>query len=384
MADIFLMPKFIVTGDNALSKSMEHIKKLGKKALVVTDETLVKVGTISRFEKVMKGNQIEYFIYDGINAEPTDEMIEEGKRLYVDNKCDFLIGIGGGSPIDAMKAIGAMITNKGSIVDYNGRVIPNSPPNLVAIPTTAGTGSEATKFTIITDSVNNIKMLLSGPHLIPTLSVIDPELTLTAPQSVTAATGVDALTHAIEAFTSRKAQPMSDIFAISAIKRIYNNILDVYEDGQNINSRNEMALAALEAGIAFGNSSVTIVHGMSRPIGALFNIPHGLSNAILLEECLAYIKEGAIEEFAYLARELELADRTTENEEAANIFEEAIVNLLDKLDIKTIDEYGINKKDFIANLDKMATDALASGSPGNTKKAPEKEDIIEIYKRLWK
>lgn len=384
MSDLFLMPKYIISGENALSESMEHIKNFGKKALIVTDETMVKIGTVAKLETQLNENQIDYFVYDGINGEPIDEMVDVGKNLYLENKCDFLIAIGGGSPIDAMKAIGAMLTNEGKIVDYNGKVIPNPPPTLVAIPTTAGTGSEATKFTIITDSVNNIKMLLVGPDLIPTLSIIDPEFTLTVPPAVTAATGVDALTHAIESFTSRKAQPMSDIFAISAIKRIYNHILGVYEDGSNYSGRKEMALAALEAGIAFSNASVTIVHGMSRPIGALFGIPHGLSNAILLEDCLGFIKEGAIGEFAFLAKELELVHDEVEDRAAADIFVKSIIDLINKLNIQTLEEYGVDRVEFFSNLDKMATDALASGSPANTQRIPTKEDIIKIYQKLWK
>lgn len=383
MADLLLMPKYVVTGENALSESMNHMEGLGKKALIVTDKVMVDIGTVAKLEAEMEKRQIKYVIYDGVNGEPVDGMIEEGKKIYLENNCDFLIGIGGGSPIDAMKAIGAMTTNEGKIVDYNGKIIPNPPPALVAIPTTAGTGSEATKFTIISDSVNNIKMLLSGPDLIPTLSIVDPQFTLTVPQSVTVATGVDALTHAIEAFTSRKAQPLSDIFAISATKRIYKNILNVYKDGSDINSRNEMALAALEAGIAFNNASVTIVHGMSRPIGALFGVPHGLSNAVLLGDCLEFIQEGAADRFAVLARELGLVDENVGDKEASDIFVKSINSLLDQLNIQTLEEYGVDKKLFFDSLDKMATDALDSGSPNNTQRIPSKEDIIEIYKKLW-
>lgn len=383
MADLLLMPKYVVTGENALSESMNHMEGLGKKALIVTDKVMVDIGTVAKLEAEMEKRQIKYVIYDGVNGEPVDGMIEEGKKIYLENNCDFLIGIGGGSPIDAMKAIGAMTTNEGKIVDYNGKTIPNPPPALVAIPTTAGTGSEATKFTIISDSVNNIKMLLSGPDLIPTLSIVDPQFTLTVPQSVTVATGVDALTHAIEAFTSRKAQPLSDIFAISATKRIYKNILNVYKDGSDINSRNEMALAALEAGIAFNNASVTIVHGMSRPIGALFGVPHGLSNAVLLGDCLEFIQEGAADRFAVLARELGLVDENVGDKEASDIFVKSINSLLDQLNIQTLEEYGVDKKLFFDSLDKMATDALDSGSPNNTQRIPSKEDIIEIYKKLW-
>ena len=383
MADSFLVPKTIVAGDDALNTSMEHIRKLGKKALIVTDETMCKIGTVSKLEAQLKEHAIDYFVYDGVNGEPIDKMIDVGKQLYLENDCEFLIAIGGGSPIDAMKAIGAMLTNEGEIVDYKGVTIPNPPPPLVAIPTTAGTGSEATKFTIITDSVNNVKMLLVGPDIIPTVAVIDPEFTLSCPPSVTAATGVDALTHAIEAFTSRKAQPLSDIFAVSAIKRIYANILRAYEEGQHVESRKEMSLAALEAGIAFSNASVTIVHGMSRPIGALFHIPHGLSNAVLLNECLGFIKGGAVEKFALLAEELKIVEAGTEVEEAADAFVQEMNELIGKLHIQTLEEYGVNKEEFHSYLDKMATDALASGSPANTMRVPSKEEIIEIYKKLW-
>lgn len=383
MADLFLMPKYIVSGKNALEESIVYMKDAGKKALIVTDEIMVKIGVVSKLEAELQKVEIDYFIYDGVNGEPEDKMIREGKKLYLENDCDFLIAIGGGSPLDAMKAIGAMITNEGEIVDYNGKIIPNAPPILVAIPTTAGTGSEATKFTIISDTVNNIKMLLAGPDLIPSIAVIDPEFTLTVPKSVTVATGVDALTHAIEAFTSRKAQALSDLFAISAIKRIYNHIKIVCEDGNNVNSRNEMALGALEAGIAFSNSSVTIVHGMSRPIGILFGVPHGLSNAMLLKDCLEFIKEGARDRYAILARELGFVSEDSDEYEAANIFHEKIVNLLDDLNIQTLEEFGVNKLEFLDNTDKMATDAIASGSPGNTRRNPSKEDIIEIYKGLW-
>lgn len=383
MADLFLMPKYIISGKNALEESMVYIKNAGKKALIVTDKVMVEIGVVSRLEEKLKKIGTDYFIYDGVNGEPKDKMIIEGKKLYLENSCNFLIAIGGGSPIDAMKAIGAMITNDGDIADYNGKTIPNEPPTLVAIPTTAGTGSEATKFTIITDTVNNIKMLLVGPDLIPSIAVIDPEFTITVPTSVTVATGVDALTHAIEAFTSRKAQPLSDLFAISAIKRIYNHIRVVYKDGKNVDSRNEMALAALEAGIAFNNSSVTIVHGMSRPIGVLFGVPHGLSNAVLLKACLEFIKEGANDRYAILARELGFANEDADEDTAANLFYKNVVSLLDDLNIQTLEEYGVDKVVFLDSMDKMATDAIDSGSPENTRRNPSKEDIIEIYKKLF-
>lgn len=384
MANLFLAPKYIVTGENALKDSVEQIKGLGKKALIVTDSMMVKLGTVEKLTTILYKSNVKYHIYSKVNSEPTDEIVNGGIEEYKKENCDFLIGVGGGSPIDAMKAIGAMITNEGNITDYIGKVIPNEPPKLVAIPTTAGTGSEATQFTIISNSRTQVKMLLKGQNLIPTLAIVDPIFTLTAPKNVTAATGIDALTHAIEAFTSRKAQSLSDTFAVSAIRRIYKNLLKCYADGTDIKAREEMAIASLEAGIAFNNSSVTIVHGMSRPIGALFHVPHGLSNAMLLEECLKFAKSGVVEKFSYLAREIGVADNNISDDKAADAFVESIIELCKNLEIITLEQYGIQKQEFFQEVEKMADDALISGSPQNTVRIPSKEEIIEIYKLLWK
>ena len=210
-------------------------------------------------------------------------------ECYRSNGCDFLIALGGGSPIDAMKAIGSVVSNGGCINDYYGKIIDKPTPPMIAVPTTSGTGSEATQFTIITNTQADIKMLLKGAVLMPDLAIDDPAFTLTAPQSVTAATGLDALCHAAEAYTSRMAQPLTDEFALSAVKRIFKYLPICYNEGQNIKAREQMSLAALEAGIAFNNASVTIIHGMSRPIGALFHVPHGISNAMLMYECFSYV-----------------------------------------------------------------------------------------------
>lgn len=383
MANIFQIPKKIIAGKDALQLSKESLSTFGKKVLIVTDDVMIKLGNVKKLQDVLEEISVDYVVYSGVNGEPTDKMVEEGINVYKDNKCEFLIAIGGGSPIDTMKAIGAMITNSGDIKDYNGKIIEKEPPILVAIPTTAGTGSEATKVTIITDTKNNIKMLLQGGKLIPTLAVVDPVFTLTAPKGITAATGVDALTHAIEAYTSRKSFPLADTFAISAVKKLYNNLLRVYEDGLDIRSREIVATAATEAGIAFNNSSVTIVHGMSRPIGALFHVPHGLSNAVLLEKCLKFLKSGAVDRLVDLAKAIGVYDSKMTDEEAADKFIEAISELLERLEIPNLQALNIDKDLFFENIDKMAKDALDSGSPANTRKVVAHEDIVSIYKELW-
>lgn len=384
MAHKITIPSNIIYGKDALKESKEVIGRLGRKALVVSGKVMVKIGNTSKVTKLLESNDIKYEIYDEITAEPTDVMINKGVQAYRDGNCDFLIAIGGGGSIDAAKAIGAMITNSGNINDYMGRTLENTPPNIVAIPTTAGAGSEATQFTIISNTKDNIKMLLTGSNLIPTLAIIDPFLATTAPQKLTAATGIDALTHSIEAYTSKRANPLSDTFAISAIKRIFNSLRKAYDNGDDVEARSEMALGSLEAGIAFNNSSVTIIHGMSRPIGALFNVPHGLSNAMLFVKCLEFAIVGEEKRFADIAREIGACGIETSDKEAAEKLVKEVESLCNDINISTLEEFGVNKDEFFKNIDKMAEDALDSGSPSNTRRQPSKEDIINIYKSLWK
>lgn len=383
MAFKVFTPKQVIFGDNAIKESGVYFKDLGKKALIVTDSIMGKIGNLSILRKVLEDADIKYEVYSKVDSEPTDVMVEEGLEIYINTKCDFLIALGGGSPIDAMKAIGAMVTNQGHITEYMGRIIENCPPPLVAIPTTAGTGSEATQFTIILDTKNDIKMLLKGPSLIPALAIIDSQMTKTVPSHVTAATGIDALTHAIEAYTSKLANPLSDTFALSAAERIFKYLRKAYKNGDDLKAREEMALGALEAGIAFNNSSVTIIHGMSRPIGALFHVPHGISNAMLIVKCLKFVVEGGPSYFADIAKKINLYHKGITDTEASKSLVDEVESLCRDINIPTLKEYGINKDEFFANIEKMAEDALASGSPANTRKQPTKEDIVQIYKSLW-
>lgn len=379
----FTVPAHIITGKGALNEAKDFIKSYGRKALIVTGKHVVKSTMMQTLKDTLDDINIEYSIFDGITGEPTDCMIEEGIQLYSDNNCDFLIGIGGGSPLDSAKAIGAMITNPGSIADYNGKEIPNKIPPVVAIPTTAGTGSEVTKFTIITDSKKDIKMLLKGDYLLPELAIVDYEFGLSAPKSITAATGLDALTHAVEAYTSKKASVMTDTLAISAVKRIVKYLPIVYQDGSNEKAREEMAIAALEAGICINNSSVTLVHGMSRPIGALFHVPHGMSNAMLLTKCMAFAAEKVTDRLAILARETKVATSEESDEVAADKFIKQLDEICKICDIPTLREYGIDQEKFESVIEKMATDAVASGSPANTRREVTKEDCIKLYKEVY-
>lgn len=379
----FTVPTHIITGKGALDEAKDYIKSYGKKALIVTGKHVVKSTMMQALIEKLDDLEVEYNIFDGITGEPTDCMIEEGIKVYQDNNCEFLIGIGGGSPLDAAKAIGAMITNPGAIADYNGKELPNRIPPVVAIPTTAGTGSEATKFTIITDSKKDIKMLLKGDYLIPELAIVDYEFGMTAPRAVTAATGLDALTHAVEAYTSKKATVMTDTLAVSAIKRIVKYLPLVYQDGSNREAREEMAIAALEAGICINNSSVTLVHGMSRPIGALFHVPHGMSNAMLLTRCIAFAATEVTDRLAILARETRVASMEESDTIAADKFIVKLEEICKICEIPTLSEYGINQDTFESAIEKMATDAVASRSPSNTRRVVTKEDCMKLYKEVY-
>ena len=383
MAREFIVPGQIISGSGALNMAETVLKGLGKKALIVTDKVMIQLGNCAKVEAALKNQGVAYAIYSEIVGEPTDTMIENGLKLYKEEGCDFLVALGGGSPIDSMKAVGSLVINGGNISDYMGKVIDVEVPPMVAIPTTAGTGSEATQFTIITDTKKNIKMLLKGKVLMPSLAIIDPQFTMTAPPKITAATGLDALCHAVEAYTSRKAQTLSDTFAMSAVKRIFKYLPAAFKDGSNEEARVQMSVAALEAGIAFNNASVTIIHGMSRPIGALFHVAHGLSNAMLLKECLTFALEGAYDRFAELGRAVGVAADTDSDKEASEKFLAAVDAITKELETPTLAEFGIDKDEFFKVIDKMAFDAMDSGSPQNTMRDVTEDDVKQIYRNLW-
>ena len=383
MANTFLVPPYIVSGENALKTAMDEIKTYGKRAMIVTDRNMVDLGYIKQLTDELEKINISYFLYPDINSEPNHTMIDKGVDLYKNGKGDFLIALGGGSPIDTMKAIAAVHANGGSVCDYVGKTLEHDLPRMCAIPTTSGTGSEVTRFSIIANANTNVKMLLSNPKLIVDCTVLETEFTLTQPQAVTAATGIDALTHALEAYTSIKANVMSELYAVSAIKRIFINLNEAFINGSNRAARREMQLAAFEAGVSFSNSSVTIVHGMSRPIGALFHVPHGLSNAMLLKTCLDFLKTGVTDRLCELSKAIGVYKTGMTIEQGSEAFVAAANALIRAMKIQTPMGFGIKKEDFFKYIPKMSEDAMASGSPSNTRRKTTKEDLVELYTTFW-
>ncbi len=383
MAYQFVLPKCTVMGENALLQSRHKIEGYGKKALIVTGKIISASQVMKELTDALREWKIEYYIFDDIIGEPTDVMIEQGVKELGKNDCDFIIGIGGGSPLDSAKAIAALSVLKGNISDYLGEEISGVFLPFVLIPTTAGTGSEATRFTVITDSERGVKMLLKGDALLPDLAIVDAAYSVSSPPSITAATGMDALTHAIESYTSRKANVLTDLYAVSAIQKIFQYLPRVYADGRDMEAREQMALAAYEAGICINNASVTLVHGMSRPIGALFHVPHGISNAMLLTECLSFAAKGCSSRMAALGRAIGVAGKETTDQDACDAFLETLKKLCITLEIPTLREYGIEQRIFECVAAKMARDAIESGSPANTIRTVTEEDILSIYQKLF-
>ena len=379
----FILPPRIITGENSLALAEKEFLTLGQRALIVTGPNVKKLDCFKKLTELLSKIGVAYRIYSEVTGEPDDVIVLNGLIKYRLEKCDHLIAVGGGSPIDTMKAIAALTVNSGRIADYMGKTIQGDLPPMAAIPTTAGTGSEATRFTVITDSETSVKMLLKGDCLIPNLAIVDPEFSMSSPKSVTASTGLDALTHAVESYTSRLSQPLSDLFAMSAVKRIIKYLPIAYTNGNDTEARTQMSIAAFEAGVAINNASVTIVHGMSRPIGALFHVPHGLSNAMLLEKCMSFALNGAYERFADLGRAVGAAEKQDSNKAAAEKFLAKLGDICRICEVPSLEKYGIDKTEFLSQIDKMADDALASGSPANTIKSITKDNIIGIYRSLW-
>ena len=378
---IFRIPRRLITGSGSSGQIGEECKQLGvKKGLIVTDQNIVKLGHLYGIEKALEQMKVKFAVYDGVATEPTVDFVLEGLKAYKENGCDFLLAVGGGSPIDTAKAIRIMATNPGSIEDYMGldKIAKKGPP-LVAIPTTAGTGSEVTMFTIITNTKTDVKMLIGSPFVIPEVAIVDPLLTLSCPQDLTAAVGIDALTHAIEAYVSVKAQPMSDIFCLSAIELVSGNLRQAWANGNNVEARAKTMMGSLQAGIGFSNSSVALVHGMSRPVGAYFHVPHGASNAALLGVVTEFSLAGNPARYGRIAEAMGEDVTGLTDMGAAEVAAQAIQSLIRDIEIHSLKELGVDKEKLEELAPAMADAAIASGSPGNNPRQPTKEEIIEIY-----
>lgn len=380
----FKAPSVIVNGPGAAKEVGSFAKGLGKKALIVTDNLLEKIGLLNEIKKALEVAGIPSTTYDKVVTEPTMDYTGEGLKIYQEVNADFLIAVGGGSPIDTAKGISALATNPGKMSDFEGaNKIPNPGAPLIAIPTTAGTGSEVTQFTIITDTTRDVKMLIASPSVMPRVALVDPMMTLLMPQGITAGTGLDALTHAIEAYVSVKAQPITDALALHAIRLISGNLRQAWCNGNNIEARTNMMTGALEAGLAFSNASVALVHGMARPIGAYFHVSHGISNAALLPTVIEFSIPGNPKRYVDIAEAMGEVTERLSIIDGAYLAAKAVKRLNDDLKIPTLRGLGVDEKKFHSIVSQMAADAIASGSPGNNPRKATTEEIVELYRKAF-
>jgi len=390
MIATIVAPRLMLVGGGSVRELAGLLAKFGlSRPLVVTDPYMVRSGLVRRCLEPLEAAGITAAVFSDTVPEPTDTVIDAGAALLQGGLYDCLIGFGGGSPIDTAKAMSILAhgraTGAGSHMREFKVPVQADATGLpvIAIPTTAGTGSEATRFTVITDTERGEKMLIAGMGALPLAAVVDYELTFTVPKRITADTGVDSLTHALEAYVSKQANPYSDTQALAAMALIGANLRTAYAEPDNGPAREAMMLGAMQAGIAFTNSSVALVHGMSRPIGAAFHVPHGLSNAMLLPAITRFGLEAAQTRYAEAARRIGFAGSSDSDAVAAEKLADGLTQLNEDLDVPTPGEFGIDKAAWDARLGTMADQALASGSPGNNPRVPTKSEILALYQIVW-
>lgn len=392
MSNNILMPRIIETGAGAVKQLPAVLRALGvERPLIITDNMMIELGYVPNVQHMLDAERIAHGVFSDTVPEPTESSIMAGVELMkagLDNgqAFDSVVAIGGGSPVDSAKAIAVLAALGGEVRDYKfPHQAPQTDVPLIAIPTTAGTGSEATRFTIITDDRDTIdeKMLCVGIGFMPMAAIVDYELTLSVPPRVTADTGIDALTHAIEAYVSRKAHAFSDQQALAAMRLIGPNLRTVYREPGNRAAREAMMLGATLAGVAFSNASVCLVHGMSRPIGAFFHVPHGMSNAMLLPAITEFSIGAAEARYATCARTIGVASLTEDDATACRKLLAELKALNRDLEVPSPGDYGIQREHYVNALETMAEQALASGSPGNNPRVPDAEEIVELYEQVW-
>lgn len=385
MAIEVLLPSIIKVGGEAFAEASSILKRLEvKHPLIVTDAFLVRVGLAQSLCQQLEKAGIACGIFSETVPDPTTEIVVKGLRAFSSGKHDALVSLGGGSPIDTAKAIGLLTANGGRARDYKvPNEIPRKGPPHLAIPTTAGTGSEVSRFTVITDSETDEKMLIAGAALVPNAAIVDFELTMSMPPRLTADTGTDSLTHAIEAYVSRKANSFADAFAMTAMKTIWAELPTAFHEPGNRRARERMMQAATQAGMAFSNASVALVHGMSRPIGAHFHVPHGLSNAMLLPAVTAFSVKAAESRYGECARTIGVAHQSDSDAVAGRKLVDALFNRNQELEVPSPKKYGISEERYFSLISVMAKQALTSGSPQNNPRIPTSEEIEEIYRQIW-
>jgi len=383
MINRFVLNEVSYFGPGAREVLPQEIKRLGlNKAFVATDKDLLKFGVADKVLKVLEGAGIPYVVFSEIKPNPTVSNVNAGVKAFAESGADFILAIGGGSSIDTSKAIGIITNNPefADVVSLEG-VAPTKKKSvpIIALPTTAGTAAEVTINYVITDEVNEKKMVCVDPNDIPAIAIVDAELMYTLPKSLTASTGLDALTHAIEGLITKGAWEMSDMFEIKAIEMIARYLETAVNEPNNAEARNGMAVAQYIAGMAFSNVGLGVVHGMAHPLGAIFDVPHGVANALLLPTIMEFNAPAALDKYVDIAKAMNVYKDGMTKEEAADAACDAVRQLSIRVGIpQHLSEIGIKEED----LPKLAKSAFADVcTPGNPREVTE-EIILDLYKKV--
>ena len=380
------VPRYLQIGRGSLSELPEIIKILGsiKSVLIVTDKQMVSFGYVKKLQEVLNKSGFKSDVFDETVPDPTDTVVLKGIKFLENCKSDAVIGFGGGSPIDTAKAIAAMSMHSKNIQDYK-------PPTMfdkkglpiIAIPTTAGTGSEVTHHAVIIDTNNNEKISCRGEGFVPSVAIVDYDLTLSKPRRLTIDSAIDTLTHGIEAYVSKKATLFSDRMALDTIRLVSENIYQVDKNPKDLKAREGLMLAATLGGLAFSNASICLVHGMSRPLGSNFKVPHGLSNAMLLPTITEFSINDATSRYADCSRAGNFALSSDSDEEACKKLINGLYKINKDFEVPSISSFGIDKKNFEEELENMASDAENSGAPSLNPKVPSVSEMIDLYGKAW-
>lgn len=379
------LPRVLRVGAGASTELAEVLDSLGlSRPLLVTDPFIASRPFFQEILSRLEQAGISPGVFSATVPDPTTDVVDAGVRALREGDFDSLVGVGGGSPIDTAKAVALLGAHGGRMRDYKAPVVTDAPAlPVVAVPTTAGTGSESTRYSIITDVETDEKMLCAGLAMLPRAALVDFELTLDMPARLTADTGVDALTHAIEAFVSSKANPISDGLARDAMRTLFAHLRSAYTDPGDRTAREAVMAGATQAGMAFSNSSVALVHGMSRPIGAHFKVAHGLSNAMLLPIVTEFSVGSAPDRYADCARAMGMAAPGSTDGEATGALVWELRLLNEELDVPSPRAHGIDAERWWELAPLMAEQALASGSPANNPRVPSAEEIVELYHAVY-
>lgn len=378
----YYFPPVVLMGPDAIELIPPEINRLGvKKALIVTDKNLVKVGIVKAVTDILDAAKLPYAIFDKVKENPTVDNCNEGYEKLQAEGCDYVLSIGGGSPQDTGSGIAILATNPGDLRDYEGvGKTKNKSIPIVGINTTAGTAAEATINYVITDEKRKVKMVIVDPNALTTVAVNDPKLMLKMPASLTAATGMDALTHAIEGYTTAGATQFTDLFNLEAIKVIAKNLRAAVKNGDDLEARDQMAYGQFVTGMGFSNGGLGIVHSMAHQLGGFYDLPHGVCNAVLLPYVVAYNQDAVGDRLADIAVAMGEDISRKEPREVNKIAIDAIKKLSADVGIPSgLKELGVKEEDFEQLADMAMVDACTPGNP----RVPTKEDMIAIYKKAF-